>query len=240
VTVGACTVAGMTPRRPPAEIPPDDELVARLRGRDESAFALLVDAWSPGMIRVARSIVSTDASAAEVVQDAWLAVVSGIGGFEGRSALRTWVYRIVVNTAVRRSRREGRSVPISSLPAGGPEAEDAGPTTGPTVDPARFRGAGEPWAGHWREFPASWPSPESAALDAEVRRTVACAIDRLPERQRLVISLRDVDGCTAEEVCAIMDLTGANQRVLLHRARAFVRAELEAYFATVRDDEEAG
>jgi len=226
----------MTPARPPAEIPPDDELVARLRGRDESAFALLVDAWSPGMIRVARSIVSTDASAAEVVQDAWLAVVSGIGGFEGRSAVRTWVYRIVVNTAIRRSRRESRTVPVSSLPAGGVEAEDAGPT----VDPARFRRAGEPWAGHWREFPAAWPSPERAALDAEVRRTVACAIDRLPERQRLVISLRDVDGCTAEEVCAIMDVSGANQRVLLHRARAFVRAELEAYFATVHDDEEAG
>ena len=142
----------------------------------------------------------------------------------------------MVNTAIRRSRREGRSVPVSSLPAGGPAPDDAGPT----VDPARFRGAGEPWSGHWREFPAAWPSPERVALDAEVRRTVACAIDRLPERQRLVITLRDVDGCPADEVCAIMGVSAANQRVLLHRARAVVRAELEAYFATAYDDEEVG
>src|SRR3989337_2489800 len=124
----ACTVSGMTRGRSLAEMPPDDELIVRLRDRDESAFAILVDAWSPGMTRVARSIVSTDASAAEVVQDAWLAVVSGIAAFEGRSTIKTWVYRIVVNTAIRRSRRESRTIPASSLPAGGvsPE-EDSGP-----------------------------------------------------------------------------------------------------------------
>jgi RNA polymerase sigma-70 factor (ECF subfamily) len=225
----------MTRPRPPADLPPDDELVARLRDRDESAFASVVDAWSPGMTRVARSIVSTDASAAEVVQDAWLAVVSGIATFEGRSAVKTWVYRIVVNTALRRGRRESHSIPVSSVPVSSlPEGGSS--ESGPTVDPARFRSAGEPYAGHWREFPLAWPSPERALLDAEVRRTVASAIRRLPERQRLVLSLRDVDGCTSEQVCAIMDVSAANQRVLLHRARAFVRGELEAYFATGNDD----
>ena len=127
-------------------LPPDDELVTRLRAGDEAAFASLVDAWSSGMVRLARSFVSTEESAAEVVQDAWLAVVAGLTGYEGRSSLRTWVYRILVNIAKRRWRQENRGIPWSSLSIG----ED----DGPTVDPGRFRGAGEPYAGHWREFPA--------------------------------------------------------------------------------------
>jgi RNA polymerase sigma-70 factor, ECF subfamily len=199
-------------------LPPDAELVARLRGRDEAAFALLLDRWSPGMLRLARSFVSTPDSAAECVQDAWLAVLEGIDRFEGRSALRTWVYRILVNTAKRRGVREGRSVPWSSI-------DDAGPT----VDPARFRSPGEPYAGHWREFPLPFLTPEDATLAAEVRAVVAAAVAELPDRQRIVLTLRDVHGYDAAEVGAILEVSPGNQRVLLHRARAHVRARLEDY-----------
>ena len=199
--------------------PPDDELVTRLRARDEAAFALLVDQWSGGMLRLARSFVSTEASAAEVVQEAWLAVVQGIDRFEGRSSLRTWVYRILANTAKRRGVRETRTVPLSSLP---------------TVGAERFQGPDEPFPGHWREFPRAWPSPspEHAALAAELRAQLATAIAELPDHQRVVITLRDVEGCTSEEVCAVLEISAANQRVLLHRARAFVRGRLEEYFTT--------
>jgi RNA polymerase sigma-70 factor, ECF subfamily len=212
-------------RGPAQPLPPDAVLVARLRDRDETAFALMVDAWSGGLLRLARSFVSTNDSAAEVVQETWLAVIQGIARFEGRSSLKTWVYRILVNTAKRRGARESRTVPWSSLPV----AEDAGPT----VDPSRFRGPGEPYEGHWREFPAPWPSPEPAALAGEIRSLVSDALARLPERQRIVIMLRDVEGYSSDEVCSILEITAANQRVLLHRARAFVRCELEAYFAAV-------
>jgi RNA polymerase sigma-70 factor (ECF subfamily) len=206
-------------------LPPDDELVTRLRAGDEAAFASLVDAWSSGMVRLARSFVSTEESAAEVVQDAWLAVVAGIAGYEGRSSLRTWVYRILVNIAKRRWRQENRGIPWSSLSIG----ED----DGPTVDPGRFRGAGEPYAGHWREFPAPWPSPEQELLAVEIRSQVAAALTRLPALQRIVITLRDVEEYDSEEVCSILDISAGYQRVLLHRARASVRGWLEDYFATV-------
>ena len=166
--------------REPPELPADTELVARLRAREDDAFALVLDAWSGGMARVARSIVSTHASADEVVQDAWLAVIQGVATFEGRSSLKTWVYRILVNTAKRRGGREARTVPWSSLL---PTPEDHGPT----VDPARFGGPGDPYPGHWREFPAPWPSPEQQALAGEIRAQVGTALAQLPERQRVVI-----------------------------------------------------
>jgi RNA polymerase sigma-70 factor (ECF subfamily) len=204
-------------------MPPDDELVGRLCDGDEDAFALLVDAWSPGMLRVARGFVSTNDSAAEVVQEAWLAVITGIAAFEGRSSLKTWVYRILANTAKRRGAREGRSVPWSSLPG----ADEHGPT----VDPERFQGAGEPYPGHWRHFPAPWTLPEHATLAGELRAQVVLALDALPHRQRVVITLRDVEGYDSDEVAEILDITPGNQRVLLHRARAFVRGRLEEYFA---------
>jgi RNA polymerase sigma-70 factor (ECF subfamily) len=212
-------------------LPPDAELVMRLRAGDEAAFALVLDNWSPGMLRLARSFVSTPDSAAEVVQDTWLAVLSAIDRFEGRSTLRTWVYRILVNTAKRRAARERRSVPMSSL---GPDpGADAAEDAGPTVDPDRFQGAGEPYPGHWRQLPAPWtalaPSPEQRTLDAELQVRLEDALADLPERQRTVITLRDVQGHSAEEVCAILDISPGNQRVLLHRARAHVRAQLEVY-----------
>ena len=215
-----------------ADFPPDELLVARLRDGDEAAFVLLVDAWSGGMGRLARSFVATNESAAEVVQDTWLAVIRGIDSFEGRASLKTWTFRILVNTAKRRGAREGRTIPMSSLL---PTDEDYGPT----VDPARFLEAGHRWAGHWREFPAVWPSPEHAALSGEVYAQVAEAVAELPDRQRIVITLRDVEGYSSDEVREILDISAANQRVLLHRARAFVRARLESYFATV-DTERIG
>jgi RNA polymerase sigma-70 factor, ECF subfamily len=203
------------------DLPSDAELVARLRGRDEPAFALVLDAWSGGMTRVARSIVSTHASADEVVQDAWLAVVQAIGTFEARSSLKTWVYRILVNTARRRAMREGRHVSWSLVP---------GEDDTPTVDPARFGGPGDRFPGHWLAFPAPWPSPEQNMLAGEVQAQVEAALAALPERQRVVITLRDVEGYSSDEVCSILDISAANQRVLLHRARAFVRGRLEEYF----------
>jgi RNA polymerase sigma-70 factor (ECF subfamily) len=203
------------------ELPRDTELVARLRGRDEAAFALVLDAWSGGMARVARSVVSTYASADEVVQDTWLAVIQGIGAFEARSSLKTWVYRILVNTAKRRAMREGRHVSWSLVP---------GEDDTPTVDPARFGGPGDHFPGHWLAFPAPWPSPERDMLAGEVHAHVEAALAALPERQRVVITLRDVEGYNSDEVCSILQISAANQRVLLHRARAFVRGKLEEYF----------
>jgi RNA polymerase sigma-70 factor (ECF subfamily) len=215
--------AGSSASSPARPLPPDGELLARLRAGEEASFALVLDSWSGGMLRLARSFVSTPDSAAEVVQDAWLAVLSNIDRFEGRAALKTWVYRILVNTAKRRAAQESRTVPRSSLT---PEP------SGPTVDPDRFQSADEPYPGHWRQMPLPWPSPEQRALDEELRSHLERALAALPDRQRIVITLRDVEGYPADEVCSMLDISAANQRVLLHRARGYVRAELEAYFAS--------
>jgi RNA polymerase sigma-70 factor (ECF subfamily) len=209
-------------------LPNDERLAGQLRDRDEAAFTQVVDAWSPGMLRLARSFVTTDASAQEVVQDTWIAVIRGVGVFEGRSSLKTWAFRILVNTAKRRGERESRIVPWSSWAA---EESDLRPT----VDPARFQGPTEEYPGHWREFPKAWPSPETQALAAEIRDTLSAAVRELPARQRIVITLRDIEGYTADEVCVILDITAANQRVLLHRARGIVRGRLEAYFDSTHE-----
>ncbi len=193
--------------------------MAALRSRDEEAFRLLVEGWTPVMTRVARSHVSTDASAEEVVQETWLGVLRGIDDFEGRSTLRTWVFRILTNIAKTRGVREQRAVPMSSL---GDE---------PTVDPDRFRGPEDEYPGGWKAFPVAWPSPEEAAVSADTSTRVSRMIAGLPERQRLVIGLRDVHGFSSPEVCDLLGLTPANQRVLLHRARAAVRAGLEVQYA---------
>lgn len=213
----------------PDALPPDPVLTGLLLAGDEAAFAQVVDAWTPGMIRLAGVYVSTEDSAAEVVQETWLAVVRGLSAFAGRSSLRTWVYRIVANTARRRGGREARTVPASSL--GGVGADGDG--GGPTVDPARFVGPGHGFSGHWREPPAPWPGPEQALLAAEVRAEVAAALAELPARQRVVVTLRDVHGYDSAEVCSILEISAANQRVLLHRARASVRLRLERYFGRV-------
>jgi RNA polymerase sigma-70 factor (ECF subfamily) len=203
-------------------VPTDDVLVAGLRAGDEETFACLLNGWSGSMLRLARSFVSTAASAEEVVQDTWLAVLQGIERFEGRSSLQTWVYRILVNIARKRGVREHRTVPLASL-----LAHDE-----PTVEPGRFRGADDQYPGGWLAFPERWPATETEVLAREVRATVAAAIESLPIRQQAVLTLRDIDGQNAEDVCALLDISMANQRVLLHRARAAVRAHLEKYFMT--------
>ena len=200
----------------------ESELLASLRAGDEAAFADVVNEWSRPMLLLARGFVSTEASAEEVVQDTWLAVIRGLDGFEGRSALRTWVYRILVNIAKTRGVREHRSIPWSSL-----GDEDSGPT----VDPDLFRGPDDPYTGGWKSFPPAWRSAEDGVLDAEVRDHLRLALEQLPDRQRIVLTLRDVLGCSSEEVCDLLDVSAANQRVLLHRARAAARAGLAAYLS---------
>jgi RNA polymerase sigma-70 factor (ECF subfamily) len=135
------------------------------------------------------------------------------------------VYRILANIAKRRAVRESRTVPSGGM----------NPGDEPTVDPARFRTADQLYPGHWQDLPAPWPSPEQASLAAEIRRVLADAIERLPARQRAVITLRDIEGYTSEETCSLMDISPANQRLLLHRARATLRAELERYLSPARN-----
>jgi RNA polymerase sigma-70 factor (ECF subfamily) len=182
---------------------------------DERAFEALVDDLSPGMLRMARGYVRTDSAAEEVVQEAWLAVVTGLDGFEGRSSLRTWVLGIVVNIARRRGVRDARTVPFAAL---GDE---------PAVDPARFLPADhDRWPGHWAIPPEPWP--DDALETAQALGMIRAAIEALPEAQRAVVMLRDMVGCTAEETRETLGLSDANLRVLLHRGRSRVRAALEA------------
>jgi RNA polymerase sigma-70 factor (ECF subfamily) len=197
----------------------DAELVRRLRAGDGEAFAAIVREWSPAMLRLARTFVSSHATAEECVQEAWLGVLRGLDGFEGRSRLKTWSLRIVVHIAQRRGARDGRVVPWAM-------EED----NGPTVDPRRFRAPGERWAGGWTEAgaPLAW-DPEAFVLAGEALAVVAEALEQLPARQRAVVGLRDGQGLSAEEVCEALELTPANQRVLLHRGRARLRQALEDY-----------
>lgn len=199
--------------------PGELELVAALRRRDESAFLALVRRFHSSMVRVARVFVNSDAVADEVVQEAWLAVLEGIGAFEGRASLRSWMFSIVANRARSRALREARSEPFSFFED--PEGE-------PTVDPARFNPPDHPrWPGHWCSPPERW-ADEQLLLKETVELTKH-AIDTLPPAQRQVIVLRDVEGCSSEEVCEALGVSDGNQRVLLHRARAKVRAMLEPH-----------
>jgi RNA polymerase sigma-70 factor (ECF subfamily) len=194
-------------------------LVDGLRAGDEAAFAELVRRYGASMLRVAQLYVRSRAVAEEVVQEAWLGVLHGVSRFEGRSSLRTWIFRILTNTAKTRAVREGRSVPFSAL---------ALDDEGPSVDPDRFLGAGERYAGHWASPPASW-GPEERLVAAETLEVIEGEIEALPPTQALVITMRDVEGWSAEEVCNTLDLSETNQRVLLHRARTTVRRALEEY-----------
>jgi RNA polymerase sigma-70 factor (ECF subfamily) len=205
---------------------PDAALLGRLRAGDEDAFMTLVDKYSPLMLRIALTHVRTRAVAEEVVQEAWLGVLKGLDRFEGRSSLKTWILRIVANIARTRGEREARSIPLSSLAVGTAEDE-------PAVDPERFFGADHPlYPGGWAVPPHSWAQvPEERLLAAETLEQVKASIARLPPRQQEVIVLRDVEGWEPEEVAQALDVTPGNQRVLLHRARSKVRADLERYFA---------
>ncbi len=198
---------------------PDNELVARLTAGDAAAFRYVVTRYSPVMLHVARGFVSTRASAEEVVQEAWLAVVRSLEGFEGRSSLRTWIVGITVNLARRRGVQDARSVPWSTV---------AGDDTTGTVDPSRFRGPHDPYPGGWT--PAGAPAvlpPEQQVLAGETRELLGAALGRLPGRQRVVVTLRDVDGLSSDEVCEALGISAGNQRILLHRGRSRLRQLLE-------------
>jgi RNA polymerase sigma-70 factor, ECF subfamily len=197
------------------------DLVARLRAGDERAFEALVERHYGMMLAVAHGYVRTRAVAEEVVQEAWVGVLNGIARFEGRSSLRTWIMRIVVNIAITRGEREARTIPFSTL---APEGDE------PAVDPDRFRDESDGFPGHWRAYPANWAAvPDDALLSRETLDVVMGAIEELPEAQRVVITMRDVAGCSAEEVCGTLDVSDGNQRVLLHRARSHVRNALERH-----------
>jgi RNA polymerase sigma-70 factor, ECF subfamily len=213
--------------RPRLETPPavpaadEAELLARLRDGDERAFEVLVDRHYGTMLAVARGYVKSRAVAEEVVQEAWLGVLKGLDRFEGRSSLRTWIIRIVANIAQTRGAREARSVPLSSL---APEGDEA------AVDPDRFRGRDDAFPGHWQQYPSDWEAlPEHALLGRETLALVMEVVSGLPAAQQQVITLRDISGFTADEVCAALDISGGNQRVLLHRARSRVRSALEEH-----------
>jgi RNA polymerase sigma-70 factor (ECF subfamily) len=196
-------------------------LTARLRGGDERAFEDVVTRFYPSMLAIARGYVRSRSVAEEVVQEAWLAVLNNLDRFEGRSSLRTWVLRIVANTAQTRGIREARVVPVSSLQSEGDE---------PTVEPDRFRGAGDPFPGHWWSYPTDWRTvPESKLLSQETLDIAKAAIDELPDLQRTVITMRDIAGCDSEDVCQLLEISEGNQRVLLHRGRARVRTALERH-----------
>jgi RNA polymerase sigma-70 factor (ECF subfamily) len=199
----------------------DAALVVRLRDGDETAFAELIDSYGATMLRVAQMYVRDRATAEEVVQETWLAVLNGIERFEGRSSLKTWLFRILTNRAKTRGEREGRMLPFSALAGAGDEADEA------SVDPDRFLGPDSREPGAWAAPPRAWP--QDKVLERETLGVIQSAIERLPEAQREVIRLRDVEGWSPMEVAEALEITDGNQRVLLHRARSKVRAALEMY-----------
>jgi RNA polymerase sigma-70 factor (ECF subfamily) len=207
----------------------DGRLIAALCRGDADAFATLVDRHSRAMIRVAMAYVPTRAAAEEAVQETWIAVLRGIDGFEGRASLRTWIFRILTNVAMRAGTRERRSVPFSALA----EAENTGE---PSVDPDRFLPPDhELFPGHWAIMPTRWPTPDEGLLAGETREVIAAAVAELPVAQRTVIGLRDIEGWSSEEVCEALEISAGNQRILLHRARSRVRNAIEDYYGAVEE-----
>ena len=189
---------------------PDAELLSRLRARDEQAFVALVERYNGSMLRLALSFVPSRAVAEEVVQDTWLAVLRGLSRFEGRSSLKTWLFSILVNRARSTGVREQRSVPVADA--------------GPVVDASRFGPNGA-----WSAPPERWIEAAESRVDArKLAGLLRLAIDGLPARQREVVLLRDVEGLSSAEVCAVLEISEGNQRVLLHRGRGKLRQVLEA------------
>ena len=198
----------------------DADVVARLRSGDEAAYVEIVRRYHGAIVRVASAHVRSAALAEEVAQDAWLAVLKGLSRFEGRSSFRTWLFTIAANLAKSRGARESRILPFSALAR--EESEGEAP-----VEAGRFREDG-----HWSDAPASWRDPEARLCGSETLAQIEREIAKLPEAQRTVITLRDVRGLDAAEVCEMLDLSEGNQRVLLHRARAKVRRALEGMLAS--------
>lgn len=204
----------------------DEAVVMALRAGDERVFIDLVQRYQRPLLRLAQTFVPSQAVAEEVVQDTWIAVIKGIDRFEGRSSLRTWVFRILTYQAKSRGERERRSIPMSvfQTAAGGPDEA--------AVDPSRFRPPDDSrWPGHWADPPADWGSDaEARLLGRETQEVIASAMEALAPAQRLVMALRDLEGWDSADVCATLEISPGNQRVLLHRARSRVRASLERYF----------
>jgi RNA polymerase sigma-70 factor (ECF subfamily) len=195
----------------------DAVLVAALRCGDRKAIVELIERWSTPMLRLALVYVHDRTAAEDVVQDAWIGVLSGIHRFEGRASLKTWVFRLVANRATTRAMRERRTVPFSAVA-----------TSTAAIDADCFIPAGEAWAGHWATPPRP-PTADERLLAGETRAHLTRAIRELPPAQRAVLTLRDVEGWSSTEVCDVLSLSEANQRVLLHRARTRVRRSLEPY-----------
>jgi RNA polymerase sigma-70 factor (ECF subfamily) len=206
-------------------LPPEDEaLVEALLNRDEQAFSTLVDRYHTPMVRIARLYCPNDAAAEEVVQETWIGILRGLSRFEGRSSLRTWMFRILTNQAKTRGQRENRTVPFSQL------VDEELARDEPSVDPIRFRGPEDQYHDGWMRPLRVWTrSPEERLVSDEQILCVTNAMKRLPVSQRGVIRLRDVEGWSSEEVCEILDISEGNQRVLLHRARSRIRRALELY-----------
>jgi RNA polymerase sigma-70 factor, ECF subfamily len=206
------------------ELQHEDSVIAALRAGDESAFTLVVETYHARLMRVAAAYVGDPAVAEEVVQETWVRVLRSIDRFEARSTLKTWIFRILVNIALNWLARERRSTPFSRLAAEEPDSQ-------PAVEPERFRPADALWPGHWNSFPASWSTtPESRLLSGETLQRIRAAIEDLPAGQKAVITLRDIEGWSASEVCNALQISESNQRVLLHRGRSRVRRALERYF----------
>jgi len=207
----------------------EEELLAALRRGDEDAFAALVEKHNAMLMRMAMIYVRDRSVAEDVVQETWIGFLESLTRFEGRASIKTWIFRILINSAKKRLRRDRRSIPFSSL-----GTEDLDPSE-PMVDPERFLGpAHSRWPHHWRSTPPNWGDmPESRLVSGETIGIVRRAIESLAPAQREVITLRDVEGWTSDEVCNVLGISDTNQRVLLHRARSKVRRELEKYL----DDE---
>lgn len=216
-------VAGcVQPGRAVSNRPADDDLLERLRAGDEERFRGFVTELTPTLHRLARSYTATDAAAEDAVQDTWLIVIDKLDSFQGRSSLSTWVCGVLVHTARRRGVREARVLPFSSA-----WRDDHAPA----VDPSRFHGrTGSGVPGTWSDPPVRWDEmPEQQLAARELRVVIDRAIAALPVRQREVITVRDILGMSAAEAAAVLGVSSGNQRVLLHRARSKVRAELEGY-----------
>ncbi len=211
---------------PSRQGPPDIEsgLIAGLRRGEESAFETLLQRHQTSLVRLARVWVRDASAAEEVAQETWLAVVQGIHAFEGRSPLQSWIFGILANKAKRRGTRESRSRPFSAYDSDADRDDLRG------MSPDRFVPPGEEWAGHWTYPLADEEScPERHVLAEEAGGFILRQIDELPGRYRSVMLLRDVHGLTADETCAILGISAANQRVILHRARTRLRITLEPY-----------
>jgi RNA polymerase sigma-70 factor, ECF subfamily len=199
----------------------DQRIIAGLRAGDETAFVEMVDRYNGSLVRVAMRYVPSRAVAEEVVQDTWIGVIEGIDRFEGRSTIKTWLYKILIYKARARGERERRTVPLSAL---------VGDDSAPSVPTERFRGSDALWAGHWATPPRRWDGDaEERLLASEARSVIDATIAELTLAQREVITLRDLSQFSSPQVCDLLGVTEANQRVLLHRARSKVRAALENY-----------